>query len=66
MSVLLNVVQAMSAEYSNGYKLGMKYSKDWDERVEALERRMHKIVESHCVTNDDVQRIRNDVYSGKQ
>jgi hypothetical protein len=63
LSVLMNIVQAISAEYSNGYNKGMKYAKDWDERVEVLENRVHEIVESHCVTNDDVQRIRNDVYS---
>jgi len=37
-SVLLNIVQALSSEFSKGYNLGMKYAKDWDERVEALER----------------------------
>ena len=36
-SVLLNIVQALSAEFSKGYNLGMKYAKDWDKRVEALE-----------------------------
>lgn len=65
LSVLVNIVQALSAEYSSGYDRGMKYAKDWDERVEVLENRVHEIVESHCVTNDDVKRLRNDVYSGK-
>jgi len=46
-SVLLNIVQALSAEFSKGYNLGMKYAKDWDERVEALERTTYE-EDEHC------------------
>lgn len=37
-SVVLNMGQALNAEFSKGYNLGMKYAKDWDVRIEALER----------------------------
>ena len=46
-SVLLNIVQALSTEFSKGYNLGMKYAKDWDESVEALERTTYE-EDEHC------------------
>lgn len=49
LSVLMNIVQAISAEYSNGYNKGMKYAKDWDARIEALEHTTYEAstVDSH-------------------
>jgi hypothetical protein len=47
LSILVNIVQALSAEYSSGYDRGMKYAKDWDVRLEALERTTYE-EDEHC------------------
>lgn len=51
-SVLLNIVQALSAEFSKGYKLGMKYAKEWDARIEALERTTYEASTDACCLHD--------------
>lgn len=52
LSVLVNIVQALSAEYSSGYDRGMKYAKEWDARIEALERTTYEASTDECCLHD--------------